>query len=424
MKALTSTYSKDAIGSEVPVSRAPEFIWLLSQCSRILERISVSITNSGLRFSGNDEHGLLSVSARISHISAPTTLATKGYKLSFESRQLLGATRLLHGATDLRLRFLEHGIDFMGAKGGDITYRASGFEAEPNLPIKQGYSHSKVPIDAILTLCKAGSIYTDEVRLKIKGALLQLYGPESAQDPIVSIRVHDFPSNGSSEVVLPGSYLGRIAETIRKSKTEFVTVSFDNAGPLVFTFKFSDIAQVTISLGRIKKSHSDLEIKKYPPDFETCPIAELIIFAGIKASGIDLPVLRSAGLDTTSASNLRQAQALDLAAVNEGLVHLTRTGKIFLRLLRNDTPKAKEFLHELTLNRVPAYALITRRLNQSSASLEELTGDIQDASIHSEPVTPEYVSSLMGILTWCGRATRKLGLLYSSVPPSTKTLVA
>jgi hypothetical protein len=87
--------------------------------------------------------------------------------------------------------------------------------------------------------------------------------------------------------------------------------------------------------------------------------------------------------------------------------------------LRIDSSKAKQFLHELALRKIFSYGLIAKRLSQSYASLEELRRDVQASSIQSEPLAPDYVSNLMGILTWCGYATRKLDLLYSiAAPPS------
>ena len=422
MSAVLGNQQKVTEPDDLSISRPSEFIWLLSQCSRICDRVSISLDYSGLEISGNDQHGLLSLNARMPHVFTAKKLPKRYCKLLFGSRQLLGASRLLYGATNLRLRFLERRIDFLGAKGGEITYSVLGLNLESPERSKARYSRiSRIPTDTILSLCKAGSIYSNEVEVKIYKKCMQLFEPETSETPIVSIRVQDLPSNGYADTVIPGPYLRRISELIRKSKADEVALSFERGMPLLLKLRFLDFARITIVLGQSKTSYSQEAREKTPPDFESCPIVELITFAGMRAAGIELTLIRTVGLDTSRSLNLLHAQTLGLIAVTEGMAHLTPNGKNFLRLLRNDYSKAKQFLHSLAVRKMPTYGFLAKRLSHSQASLEELVRDVEANSSQSEEVTNEYISSLIGILTWCGHATRKLALMYSSVTASGRT---
>ncbi len=407
---------------EISIPEESPFIWLLSQCSRLCDKLCLSFAGSELEISGNDNPGQLAIRVKISKL-APLNNAWKGYyRLLFNADQLLGASRLLLRASDLRLRFFDDRIDFLASRGGEVTYSALALKSNSSLMARPRYSHSfKVPREAILTLCKAGSIYSNEVRLRFKRRDLQLFRASNLEIPLVSIQVPAVEPNGSADAVLPGSYLQRVSELVKRADAESVSVSVQEEKPLSLGFDFSRSSRVTLLLGGGKTdpdSHDALDRRKSPPDFNSCPVVELVTFVGMKASGIDVTLMRSAGLDTANSLNLRQAENLGLITTREGIAKTTTSARAFLSLMRSNPSKAKQMLHQLALNQVPCYKIVADRLDRSPSSLEELLTYLQRESSGPSPVSINYVSSLLGILTWCGHAKRKHALKYSLVSRS------
>ncbi len=351
---------------EVSVASAPIFVWLVDQCSRVCSRMYVSCDESGLEIGGSDKDGLLAIKLRLPHVKSmngpkkfscktPSILTTKRYSQRFS-----------------------------------------------------------LPTEVILTLCKAGSICPEVLELKISGRQLQLFRTSNIEQYLVSINVDSLPADASADSIVHGVALRRIAELIRKAGTQHIDLFAETRKPIKMTFDFSEIAHVTILLvSPAPGSNDSVEFGKseMPPHFEGSPIVELIAFVGLRASGVDLALLRSAGLDTASSLNVRQSEGLGLITVSNGFARITRDGKAFLNLLRTDVNRAKEMLRELASRRIPSYRLIALRLRSSPSSADELFTFIQQRS--SINVSLDEVQSLMSILTWAGYAKRKLALKYS-----------
>src|SRR5437899_6387428 len=131
---------------EAPILEAAPFIWLLAQCSRLCDRISVGFTDSVLEIGGSDKHGLLMMRIRLLKVASTKQAHKDSRNLLVESEQLKGASRLLNGASDVRLRFFDDRIDFISRKGGEVTFTVPAIEGDSLLlPNFRYHQRFKVP---------------------------------------------------------------------------------------------------------------------------------------------------------------------------------------------------------------------------------------------------------------------------------------
>src|SRR5882672_3105953 len=301
MDWLNDTLTRLLFG-EVSIPDPSEFIWLLNQCSRICNKICLNLAGSVLELFGHDKHDLFAVTVRMPQIVLRDRTRKASHRLVFDSTQLSMASKLLSGSSDLRLRFYADRVEFMVSKSGEIRYTAIGSDVEDlSFSIPRYSRKANASAEAILTLCKAGSLYSDQVQLVIKGKHLSLFGHDTPTTPIVTVRLQGRGNTGPTKIEAPGSYFARISGFVRRAKVEILKLSFKEESPLLFSFRFSNMGQVKLLVGKRGGKDHLHNLQRPPgnlPEFDGSPVVKLIMFVGIKGEGLDVAHLKKIGLDT------------------------------------------------------------------------------------------------------------------------------
>ncbi len=399
--------------NEVFLPEQGDLRWLLSQFSKSCDRIYFVLTNRHMEVVGQDTGEGFILKLGLTGLALSKGLPS--FCLRADAKEFRAAISCLSDSRGLKLRFSRDRVEISSPDDDGTVFNVRAILAKPILATRVRYHHRLVlPTRAVLLLTRASRVFPDMIRIAFSTRALQIFELSPSRRMLLSVAMSGAKGR-KTEIVVASRHLRRISEILRRSDARVATVSVDSATPVRLAFRFSKLSSVTavFPMEHQDNSRAITNVQNLPL-FKTCPIVQMISFIGARVDGTDPLLISRAGLDTPGSLNLHLAQELGLVSWSNRAVSLTNEGRHLIGLLRHETGSAKVFLHDVVLRNSPLYRKMLSMLTGSPLPFEELklaAARLQGGEMSQD--REELVSSLIGIASWCGVVTRRLGLVYS-----------